>query len=464
MPLRFLPRFVSALALASALVGCTGATLGENTPGGDTWLEGGAIAVDDRSETAFVLTTETPQVSGATARKVLRAVGADDGRVSEVADLTGRADPRILFPASGVLVMSEPAAGGDDELRLLDPQTFEETKRVVASGRYHGTRMAPSRRFIAVADNDAALAPIHVVDAATLEQRVIPHGGDWLEAMWLHGRDELHAIVFEDDASGPRARLLAWDVAALSAQGFPTGEGGLWADPRLDVSVDDIAADFAFSFTWVGVSPDDRWVVHPVQRRAADGTSAHELLVLEVETGAVRSVPNAKGPVGFTPDGSTIVSYADVGDGTGDQRLLLVDVETLEVDEQDVPITGGLSYFVSREGNFVVVGSSGGGQRLVLYDVDSGTQTQMDGPGVGLYEFVSRVGHDEIWLVDDQALYRLHFAEARFELVPTSFAPEHIAILPSRDRLVLDDARGEPKLVYFDPETRAVTREVPLLP
>jgi len=43
----------AVVALFVPLAACTGATLGEKNPGADTYLEYGAIAVDDRSDTCF---------------------------------------------------------------------------------------------------------------------------------------------------------------------------------------------------------------------------------------------------------------------------------------------------------------------------------------------------------------------------------------------------------------------------
>ena len=54
----------------------------------------------------------------------------------------------------------------------------------------------------------------------------------------------------------------------------------------------------------------------------------------------------------------------------GDALGALVDAKTLEVDEEEVAIEGGISYFVSHANNYVIVASNWGDQSLVLYDVD----------------------------------------------------------------------------------------------
>jgi hypothetical protein len=276
--------------------------------------------------------------------------------------------------------------------------------------------------------------------------------------------DRLFAIVF--DAAYRRARILGWDMAALEATGFLEGPAGHWAATEIDVEVDDVINDFNFSFTWVGVSPDDARVVFPVRKWTglepyeSAPNEDHVLLVLDTRTSELRVVENAKGPVGFTPDGSTIVSYGR-DDASGDQKLLLIDAETLEVDEQEVPIDGGLSYFVSREGNFVVVASNWGTQSLVLYDVANGQQTNMAGPGLGLDEFVSRIGHDQLFAVDAGNLYRIDLAAALVDDVDLPFEVGHVGIQPTRDRLLVGEADPS-RLHFLDPETRAITRTVEL--
>lgn len=444
-------------------------SLGENTAGGDVYLGFGAIAVDARTETSFLLRQKTPakttaNPTPATTQELL-GVDPDSGQVRSVEDLTGRSDLRVLFPTTGVLVMSQSDAAANDRLDLFDKDSLKLLKSFDAPGRYYGTRSSPSRNYVAVADNAKQGAPIHVIDMATLEPKIVPHNGDWLEAMWLNGSDELVAIVFyntwfgKDKTGSPHARILSWKMAAIRSSGFALDAQGMWPAPRLNIDVPNVAPELLFSFTWVGISPDDHYAVFPVMQLPNDATSGSsgppELLVVDVTDGSLRKVANAEGPVGFTPDSQTIVSYTST-------ELKLIDVKTLQVSAKTVPIASGLlSYFVSHEGNFIVVGSSLGDERLVLYDVDHDTTTQMAGPGIHLTEFVSRPGHNELWLVDHAALYRLGFATGVFDLIPTTFSPAHINILPKRDRLVFNGYPAN-ELFFFDPVKQVQTTTVNL--
>jgi hypothetical protein len=347
---------------------------------------------------------------------------------------------------------------------------------VTKDARYHGTRMSPSGRYLAAADNNESSAPIHVIDTETLQSMVIPHDGDWLEAMWLNNSDTLVAIIFYNttvlaSASnvGAYARIVAWSFAKTNPLQLAIEPNKLWSEPLIDITVDKAQMDFNFSFTWVGISPDDKIAVFPVvyPDSKAQGGGTHELIVVELETGAVWNQEDAYGPVGFSPDGSTIVSYRygdDAAKGDMDPKLLLVDKATKQQNEIDLPQTGGPQFFVTREGNFVVVAPRFSSEKLVLVDLDQQKLSQVSGPSVDLDEFVSRVGAGELWMLDAGDLFRLDLFSAELEAVSTSFTPRRINILPGKDLLVLTDSES-PGLVFLDPNTyQAVHRsDIPRL-
>jgi dipeptidyl aminopeptidase/acylaminoacyl peptidase len=474
MRTNFLGLLVLQTSLAALTAGCTGFSLGENEPDNNlgTYLGDGAVAVDPDNETTYVLLSEEiydeEDGSALETERTLFAVRAGATEAEAVADLSGRDDPRLLFTSNGVLAMSQ--QDDSEELLLLDRETFEQKARTTVPTWYYGTRLSASRRWVGVADNDSSDYDIHVIDSETLDTRVIPHGGDLLEAMFLNQSDRLAAISL-DDASH-EARLLVWDMNLLAATEFMQLPGSeVWAGAVIDVVVPDVEWDSWFSFTWVGISPDDRLAVFPVKKWDGEyeiGDSDpddYQLIVLDLETRQTTIIPRAKGPIGFTPDGSSIVSYDETADG--EQRLLLIDALTLEPDPEpiDVAIDGSISYFVSHEGNYVVVASSDGEQSLVLYDIDNKKETKMAGPGVGLTEFVSRSDPEELWVVQRDSyggdLYRVDLQGAEVEEISVPFSPEHIGILPKRDELVLTDF-GRTTLHFMDPTTEKVLREVEL--
>jgi hypothetical protein len=481
--------FVLLLGICAPLSnGCAGMTLGENAPGRDTYLEDGSIAVDPVTELVYVLRRtevtheETDGTRWIETFKHLYQVSPDGGGARHLADVSDLEDLRMLFPRDQVLLMGE--RGGQDLLRVLDPSTGAVLRELHTDARYHGTRLSPSGRFVAVADNTSTTAPIHIIDTTTYDIVEIPHDGMWLEAMWANDRDVLVAMVDYQRSWGleapdpalARMRFLAWDVESLAAAGFPTIDG-VFADPIVDVSADGVTLDGAFSFSWVGIDPDDRSAVFPVRAYrpedpASEGVSLDpegwhaDLLVMDLASGALRRVENAFGPVGFTPDGSTIVSYryVDVLDDEGmetevDPQILTIDLMTLATEALELPLEGLPSFFVTREGSWVVVAAVGGNEQLVLYDLDAGTPTRVDGEAVDLNEFVTRPGHPELWLVDGAALHRLDLMSALLERISLSTAVDRINVLRVRDQLVLGTGRGA-KITFYDPSTRTELRQV----
>lgn len=475
----------------SLLVGCTGFSLGENNPSGNlgTSLGGGKIAVDPVTETAYVLVTEEDKDAGIT-RKQLMAVKAEADRAEHVLTLDDREDPRMLFTDNGVLVMSQREGG--ESLTMFDRESFAVIGQKDVPVWYWGARQSASRRWIGVVDNESDGHDIHVIDAHTFETRAIPHGGDWLEAMFTNRTDRLLSITF--DQREERARILSWSMSDLEASGFQTKSATApWEGAELDLAIDGVVADRWFSHTWVGISPNDHYAVFPVRKAAAVssfGDTAienYELLVTDLQTGEVRVVPEAKGPVGFTPDGSTIVSYGE--DAQGNSELLLIDAETLAIEHQDMPGQGAISYFVSHKGNYVVVSTDT--QSMVLVDIDEGGQTVMSGPDAGLDEFVVRdrkaqapsakaptqakrpaIDTDEqLYIVqtelDDRleevggTLFLADLARAEVSEIALPFEPVHVGILRKNDQIVLGDVDRH-ALHFVDPKTNKVLRDVPL--
>lgn len=454
------------LSLTLAAPACTGATFGENNPGGDgdgpslgTYLEGGSIAVDGQNENVYVLSTEYDDATGAATHKRLVVAEPEATLGRTVAKLDGYEDLRLLFVDGGVMLMGE--RGGYDELTVYDRGATQVTDQRSTSSRYHGTRVSADGKFVVVADNADPDIPLHVIRASDLSIRPIPHDGDWLEVNWANDSDRLVAAVFYGADSGDSAgvmRLMSWSIKSLDGADFPEA-GGFWANPLFDVSIPNAGTDPLFSYSWIAVSPDDSIAAVPLVQRE-NGANRYRLAVVTMNTGEVRLVDDARGPVGFTPDGSTIVSYRDVLDSNGQSlpHLLMLDAASLEGEVFDEPSPGLLQYFVTRDGNYVVVGDFFGASELTLVDLDNGSSTSL-GRALDLNEFVSRPGTGEMYLVDE-GLFRLDLFEATLDEVTLSFVPEHINRTPS-DQLVVDDPGGE-RLVFLGPDDGATRRSVAL--
>jgi len=464
------------LAALMTCTGCTGLALGRSAPGADVSLAYGAVAVDARTDTAFVLQKRSHDNEVVEQR--LYAVAANDNSATQITAMQGEQDPRMLFPDSGVLVMTEKWEG--ERLMLLDPISLKVKRDVRIDARYHGTRLSPSRRWLAVADNDQDTTPIHIVDTKTLRPRVVPHKGDWLEATWLNESDRLVAAIFNAGTEGAPAtvRIVSWTVDDVAGRDYSTDTSGVWANPDLDHVIQGKQRDAWLSFTWLGVSPDDRWLVVPVRNAE---TQIHELVLVDLRDGSHRVLPNAKGPVGFTADSRTIISYdrTEVAPNADDDEsrthvdgLLLVDAETLETRRLHPPHAAGFQFYVS--GSTVVVAPTAledpSQTHAPLFVVDA-NDPQDDGttvPGsIHLAEFLERPAEQELWVISHAALTRVDLDARTSESVAVGFSPAHLNYLPGRDWLVLDEPSTDASasvqsLVFVDPSSRQIVRRVPV--
>ena len=492
-----------ALSLGPA---CGGLSLGEKYAGGDTYLEFGSIAVDDVSEDAFVLAADGQ----------LYGVDIDDGRAEALTDLRGLQDARMLFPEVGPMVMAQ--FGDTERLQTFDRDTWLEVDNQVLPYRYHGTRMAPSRGWIAAVDNADPALPVHVLDPSDLSVHAWPTNAAYIEAMWANNTDLLLSVIVRcvapegceevhdpddtgadsgtyetsgrdsapadssppsdsgDDTGGDSGsgdtgaepyvslegyatEIVAWQ---LDASGNPFASG-TWPAPTIDLTLPDTFADLTGSFTWITVSPDDHFAAFPLVDATRYGApDAYDLVLVDLTDGTIRTVPGVRGPVGFTPDSSTLVGYSIVG--TGEERvedLVMVDLATLEPTYEGLAAPGELTYFVTHEGNYVVVVSTGDETRpILLVNLDDGTTTAL-GEGVGLDEFVSRPAANQLWLVENPDLWRLDLGTAKLEAQTLPFVADHINILPERDLLVLDDPEIE-ELYFVDPDDVTAVQSVAL--
>ena len=472
-------------------IACTGATLGERTTGDDTYLEPhdfhdigdgrevglGSIGVDPATEISFVVQEVRTRDEDGTVQdesKTLFAVPPESAAPSGSVVLSHLNDLRIIFPGDEVVVLGE--MDGADNLGFLDAQTLqlEETLPALNGARYHGTRLSPSKQYLAACDNNQSPCPIHVVDLATRTTEIIPHDGFWLEAMWLKQRDTLFAVIFysdddETEADETRARVVSFPMEDVQRCGFAV-DAGTWCGRAIDVELPGASPDMFFSFTWLGVAPDDGVVAVPV---LVGGQ--HVVALVGTADGVVRTVNDAYGPVGFTPDGSTVVSYrylteeVPCDEGVEPEecpppkttpQLALIDVEDLTVATIDLPTIQYPEYFVTRTGNLVVVADAWGSGRLVLADLDQGSASAMRGPDVNLTELVSRDDAAELWVADD-GLFRVDLLDGTVEQVGPGLSPVTVNVLPSHNRLVMDDGTGR-AVVFFDPDLRVETARATL--
>lgn len=486
------------------VLACTGQSLGENEAGQDTYLEGyrpddatppeeldyydgrevsegcvyrGAVAVDHRTETSFVMQTrsalacsaEWEEVNAEKPPKTLYAVRPGDTEGIPIADLRGAEDTRILFPQGRVLVMAE--YHDREKYHWFDPETLALVSTRSPQGRvaYHGTRMSPSRRYVAVADNNEVGAPIHVFDTQTLGTTIIPHDGQHIEAQWMHGTDTLIAFIFYDvwkedgelfelNPHG-HARVLAWSFADSSPL-LAVEDGGVWANPLFDLRIPNATPDHFGSWGWVSVSDDDRHVALPFLDHLPEEDRARgRTAILDFETRTLDFAVPGRGIAGFSRDHKNLISWR-----LRDERAYLVvaDVETGHVQEYGAGCGArSLRFHVARAGRHVLV-DSGCGDGLQVFDLETRLWDFAAGDELHLWEYVDRsaVG-GMVWMVARERLNGLDPQTSLVDSPTLDWAPSYVNHLPAREQLVLVDAY-DTRLVFFDPETRTQTHDARL--
>ncbi len=230
------------------------------------------------------------------------------------------------------------------------------------------------------------------------------------------------------------------------------------------------------TMSWIAVSPDDRYLGVPLFRPLTPTTAGGKPVlqgaveIVDLKTTKITTIPDALGPVAFSADGSTLVAFRAIPDKNArsrfpkDRDLVLVHLPTMKVETVPTPFPGGLSFFVTHQGSWVVLASSGGGKGYALHDLSTGKTKILSTTGGTLFEFISRAGKDELWLVDHtlgEGLRRMDLNAETVTTVPLPFSPRHINWLPGVDRLVLDETKPG-TLHFFDPNTSQVTMDIKL--
>lgn len=451
------------IAIGLALIlsaGCTGFSLGENGPGGDTWTEPcdpldgehkvGAIAVERDEDQLWVVHEQNERGE---LRSHLTAIDPVTRATSEVLDVSGFEDRRVVFPADDrMLLLAQ--QGGFESLALFDTTTNTRIATTTKTTWYWGTRTAPSGRALVVADNSDPKAPLHVIDTATLQHQVLAHDGDTVEAMWDHQSDVLLALSVKDPfGDHPVAKLLRYDLSGADLSAPLPAPTTTWV-------LDGYGWDLLFSFTWIGISPDDRWAVFPlVKHTIGQQDGEHVLLVLDQTTGALSEAAGS-GPVGFTRDSKSIVSYGPRAGGGED--LWLIDPATRTRTTIVMPWAGLISFFPMHDSDHVVVTPvlADGSLLPVVVDTTTLQQQPIGANTLSLGDFVSRPGHDELFAEATGELFDVALATARADLVPLP-PIGNINARPSADQAYATDATTA-TLYAFDMATHAVDPEIDL--
>jgi hypothetical protein len=308
------------------------------------------------------------------------------------------------------------AADDGDHMVLVDTRSHEVIADRTTQTDYWYPRLSPSGHLLAVQQDQ-----IDVIDPITFEHQTIATDADEIQAQRDHHSDTLLAIEVSHASSGEAtATLLRYDLTGYTAsQPLPA--------PQVEWSLPGYDWDQWFSFTWIGISPDDHWAVFPLLR----GTE-HVLLVLDQTTGGVTLVPGS-GPVGFTRDSSRIVSYGLAADNGED--LWLIDPTTGTRQTVVMPFRSPLSFAITDDTDTIVC-SPTGGNTYALVDPATGAVRSFDA-NVALEDWISRPADGSLWTDSGGALTSLSTRDAKASGVSVPAAISTINVLPAADRALI---------------------------
>lgn len=435
-----LPLFV--VAMAAVACGGGGETDGLNEPGGDTELDPdwglehalGSIAVEldesnawvvnvgqrylyDEYEDAYVLQERRGSLVALTTHGTSLTA-------TNVLDVSGGSDRRISFPVEGRAIYFEQVGFHTERIVRLDTTALAPTLERTVSGHFTGARTSPSRELIVANDQLDSGWRVALVHTSSLETAILPQDGFMPQGVWNRTSDRLWTVTMGLDPMWASVKRIRVD-----------GIGEY--ETEVDVFLDGWGCDPKFDYSWVAVSPDDRWAVFPLWQG-----QDRRLTVIDQLDGSVRTIPGS-GPVGFTPDGGAIVSY---GATSGESVLYLTDPLTLDSELVSLADLVVPQYYTAPNGSWIVIAPAYGSipGQLVVYDWATGESTSISTPAsITLDEFVMRPSVPELWIVSQGELYRLDLAAAELETVETpGFAARHVNVLPSRDAIVITEPAG----------------------
>jgi hypothetical protein len=421
-------------------------------------VSNGALGVDPDTETTFLL--QARGGAGGYVERALVAVRPDDGGVQVLERPQGSAATRLLFLRDGVLVIRAEDSGSS--LRLYDPRTLALRLSLRAPMAYRRVQVSPSRRFVLADDSVFSRAGFALIEHDSLRSVQVHSRGYWMEASWHHTTDRLVAAVAQSSENNATMRFVVYDVAQVRREGYPV-QDPVWRSPILDVSVPGIVPHFLGTRV-ITVSPDDRFAVIPVSEygwELGSGRTA-QLLMLDLQNGSVARIDDAFGPVGITPDGSTIVAHRGRDDMPNQSELVLIDRATLTRTVVPLPFNGDPIYHTTRRGNRVLISSLYSPVGFYLYDLAMQRLTFLPGVWASLRDFVVREQADEVYALD-RGLLRLSLSAARSERVNLRWTPAHLNYLPQHDLLVLD-APATNSLRFWSPTLRETVLDVSLPP
>ena len=460
-----------------------------NEPGDDGYLDIG-----------FGVTPDERFVVGATEsshdRSLLHFVDTTTGDIT-VLDVASEDDKRIVFDPDEprAWFMAQPYGwdpGEEGEVwTLVDLTTLTVLGEQYYPAAFWGTRLTDDGALFAA----ACRGVVYVVDASTLQWGTIEppsEAHELFEADWIPGthrlviswtvsatlgesrqtsqrstqrhRRSLPSDGWAPDGSGPMLRpvgTLELDRRWLNAEGTEVTAYDIEdvedmpSSPTRTTFVEGSHPSFWWGYGFFGMHPGGETVVVPLEtfETASSWWGVDSLLILDPDLQTVGRVAG-RGPVGFTPDGQTLVAYdfTDHADEVEDVFLMLYDTDDFSLERVELSI-GIPAYFITPDGaeillfSYYDIFSTGHENGLLLFDTASGETRHLDDSvGRHVNEAVITPDGERVYFVDwaDSGedwfgLYTIDLRGLDVDRVPVAFEPYNINILPSHGQLVMSE-------------------------
>lgn len=365
--------------------------------------------------------------------------------------------PRVMQTPDPALAWLVVARSGQLEVAplALDTVTLGRALPVPAAATFNAANLSSDGRTLAMARVwDAGAAPkvlLGDVGGGALRGawRELDVPGALFDVRFTRGSERVVTLSVPVDGQGhfePSAVLAVHDLAA---PGLPGATRAL--------TLDGFHLNLLGVLTWaIRLSPDERLAAVSGRDDAGRGVTH----VIDLDTGALFGTFPCEGPVGFGPDGETMVGFARTDDGRA-SALVVTDLAS-GVSETTPYGFANPVYWLSPSGRRVVVYPFAG-SGLVMTDLDTLESSAVGGgDDVALTEFSVSPDGDFVYLVYDGGLWLLDLETAEVSaLAPASRGYDDINILPGGDTLVLSRAGGT-RFELFDLVTATVAASASL--
>ncbi len=425
---------------------------GSGVPGKCDWT--GAVAVDPTTNTTFVQQTVVDVPCAHirnmddtiyTTRRTLFAIPPDSPMAVMVLDTSDTTHLRLAFGQERIVLAGK--KNGAEQLTYLDRHNFKVLAQHRLTHQSGAPQTSPSGRYVLLKPMIIA-GPAYLIDTQSMTETHIFNKYGALEASWSPVEDRL-IVVHSTTANHRGVEVQSWDMEEHHAghQGLPDFD----QQPSTQVELRGLWNNVVLDYTTMRIRPDGQEVALYLYSERG------ELVLVRINpnnghfqthTDVLREM------LRYSSDNTHLVTQ------NVDGQLMIINTRnnSVRIPMQD-PSAHDLLY-ITADGTRAL-STSPNGKVLQITELDSGRVDTIALTHNGaLKQLVEIEARSEIWSVGG-AMGVFHLEDAKLETFTMGWHPEHINYLPGQDLMVLDD-RQKNRLIFLDPTTKAIVREVTL--